>query len=82
MCFSYFIAKQGATAKDICYSLNFFLFVPPVVWFTIDMQIGHLKDKDHVQMFLWLLCAIKFFRIFFPNTLIVNFHQETIAFWG
>ena len=45
------------------------------------MQIGYLEDRDHAQILLLLLRTMKFFRIFFPNTLIVILQQETIAFW-
>ena len=60
--------------------LKFVLFVPSVVWFTIHMLTGHLEDRDHALIFLLLLCTTKLFLYFFPNTLIVNFQQEIIAF--
>ena len=27
--------------------LKFVLLVPPVVWFTMDLQTGHLEDRYH-----------------------------------
>ena len=39
------------------------------------------RRQIHVQFFLLLLCTMKYFRILILNTLIVNFQQETIAFW-
>ena len=46
----------------------------------MDMEIGHSEDRDHAQILL-ILCPMKFFSYLFPNTLIMNFQQETIAFW-
>ena len=62
--FSHFIAKQGTIVKDICYRLGaqFCSVYSPVVRFTMDMQTGHLEDRDHARVFLLLLCTMKFFR--------------------
>ena len=39
----------------------------------MDPHIGYLEEKDHAQIFLLLLHTRKFFTLFFPNTVIVNF---------
>ena len=31
----------------------------------MDLQTGHLEDRDHALIILQLLLAMKFFRIFF-----------------
>ena len=65
--FSHLITKQGTKIKDICYRLGaFVLFAPPVIWFTTDMQIGHLEDISNARFFLLLQCTMKFF-VFFPK---------------
>ena len=65
--FRHFIAKQRTIFKDVCckQGAQFCFVLPPVVWFTVDLQTGHLEDRDHVLIILQLLFAMKFFRIFF-----------------
>ena len=57
--------------------VNLVLLVPPVVWFTIDLQIGHLKD---------IPCANYFFIIYYEGFLYffrINFSKKLyfFAFW-
>ena len=49
----------------------------------MDLQTGHFEDRDHARIILLLLLFIycEVFLYFFPNTLIMNFQQGTIAFW-
>ena len=55
----------------------------------MDLQTGHLEDRDHEQIYLILLFTMNFFCFcffclfvcFFFNKLIANFQQKTIAFW-
>ena len=42
------------------------MFLPPVVLFTIDLQTGHLEEREHARIILLLLSTMKFF-VFFPN---------------
>ena len=53
--------------------LNFVLLVPPVVWFTMDLQTGQLEDSYHARIILLLLFIMKvfciFFRVIFPQKL-------------
>ena len=46
--------------------LNFVMFLPPVVLFTIDLQTGHLEEREHARIILLLLSTMKFF-VSFPN---------------
>ena len=66
--FSHVIVKQGAIFEDICFKvLNFVLLVPPLVWFTMDLQTGHLEGRYHAQILL-LLFTMEFF-IFFSESI-------------
>ena len=47
--------------------LNFVLLVHPLVWFTMDLQTGHLEDRYHAQIILLLLFTMRFFCIFFRD---------------
>ena len=60
--------------------LNFVLLVPPVVWFIMDLQTGHLEDRYHGRIILLLLSfTTKIFCIFFR----INFSKKLyfFAFW-
>ena len=52
---SHFIAKQGTIFNDICFKQGtlFYSLVPPVVWFTTDLQIGHFEDRDHTRIIIY-----------------------------
>ena len=56
--------------------LSFVQLIPPMVWFTMDLQTGHLEDRYHARIILLLLFFMKFFCIFFPN----QFFQKTVFF--
>ena len=46
----------------------------------MDLQTGHLEDRDHAQIFLLLLLfTMKFFSVFFR----INFSKKlyVFAFW-
>ena len=57
--------------------LNFVLLFPPVVWFTMDLQTGHLEDRYHVRIILLLLFSMKVLSIFFR----ANFSQKLCLFF-
>ena len=44
----------------------------------MDLQTGHLEDRDHAQFFL-IIIYYEAFTYFFPNALMVSFQQGTIA---
>ena len=53
---------------------NFVLLVPPVVWFTMVLQTGHLEDSSMRELFYYyylLWSFFYFFRINFPKKSIV-----------
>ena len=59
---------------------NFALLAPPLVWFTMDLQTGHLADRYHAQIILLLLCTMKLFLYFF---FWISFSKKLFffAFW-
>ena len=57
--------------------LNFVLLVPPVVWFTMDMQTSHLEDRYHARNILLLLFTMKSFCIFSR----INFSKKLHFFY-
>ena len=60
---------------------NFVLFVPPVVCSIMDKQTGRLEDRVLKRIFLIIIMYYEVFLYFFPNILVMNFQQESIAFW-
>ena len=61
--------------------LNFVLLAPSLVWFTMDLQTGHLEDRYHVQIILLWLFTVKFFCIFFPNKFFQKFVFYCVLAW-
>ena len=64
--------------------LNFILLVPLLVWFTMDLQTGHLEDRYHY--FFWYFIIIIYYEVFvffFPNQFFPNifFFFFFFAFW-
>ena len=77
--FSHFIGKQGTIFKVFVLSkvLNFVLVVPPVIWFTMDLQTSHLEDRYHcVDYFIIIIIYFEVFLYFFPN----QFFQKIVFF--
>ena len=83
MYFSHSIAKQGTIVKDICYRLGaqFCSACSP----SGLIYYGHAnwpfrRQRPCANSFI-IIMYYEVFSYFFPNTLIVKFQQETIAFW-
>ena len=71
--FGHFIAKQGTVFKHICFKQgnHFCSACSSSCLFTMDLQTGHLEDRDHARIIL-LLFTMKFFCIFFR----INFSKK------
>lgn len=52
--------------------LNFVLFVPPLVWFSMDFQTSHSEVRDYARIFLLSLILWTFY-VFFSNALMVSY---------
>ena len=58
---------------------NFVLLAHPVVWFTMDLQTGHLEDKYQARIIVLLLFTMRIFCIFFQINFSIFFFFS--IFW-